>query len=77
MMEILKKFRAVVFAVIALFLYLFGYRQAKETAEKEQLDKLIIFCPQSDHALFLHRIFLFHSLHRGFAGKTKPGLSLA
>ena len=38
MMEILKKFRAVVFAVIALFLYLFGYRQAKETAEKEQLE---------------------------------------
>lgn len=38
MMEILKKFRAVVFAVIALFLYSFGYRQAKETAEKEQLE---------------------------------------
>ena len=38
MMEILKKFRAVVFAAIALFLYLFGYRQAKETAEKEQLE---------------------------------------
>lgn len=37
MMEILKKFREVVFAAIALFLYLFGYRQAKETAEKEQL----------------------------------------
>nr|DAE94294.1 MAG TPA: hypothetical protein [Caudoviricetes sp.]DAY91695.1 MAG TPA: hypothetical protein [Caudoviricetes sp.] len=37
MMEILKKFKAVVFAAIALFLYLFGYRQAKETAEKEQL----------------------------------------
>lgn len=38
MMEILKKFRAVVFAAIALFLYLFGSRQAKETAEKEQLE---------------------------------------
>ena len=37
MMEILKKFKAVVFAAIALFLYLFGYRHAKETAEKEQL----------------------------------------
>ena len=38
MMEFLKKFRAVVFTAIALFLYLFGYRQAKETAEKEQLE---------------------------------------
>lgn len=37
MMEILKKFKAVVFAAIALFLYLFGYRHAKETAEKEYL----------------------------------------
>ena len=37
MMEILKKFKAVFFAAIALFLYLFGYRHAKETAEKEQL----------------------------------------
>lgn len=38
MMEILKKFKAVVFAAIALFLYLFGYRHAKETAEKEHLE---------------------------------------
>ena len=37
MMEILKKFKAVFIAAIALFLYLFGYRHAKETAEKEQL----------------------------------------
>ena len=37
MMEILKKFKAVFFAAIALFLYLLGYRHAKETAEKEQL----------------------------------------
>lgn len=37
MMEILKKFKAVFFVAIALFLYLFGYRHAKETAEKEQL----------------------------------------
>ena len=38
MMEILKKFRAVVFGAIALFLYLFGYRQARDTALKEQLE---------------------------------------
>ena len=38
MMEILKKFRTVVFGAIALFLYLFGYRQARETAIKEQLE---------------------------------------
>ena len=37
MMEILKKFKAVVFSSIALFIYLFGYRHAKETEEKEQL----------------------------------------
>lgn len=35
MITILKKFRAVVFGTIALFLYLFGYRQAKETAENQ------------------------------------------
>ena len=35
--EVIKKFKAVFFAAIALFLYLFGYRHAKETAEKEQL----------------------------------------
>ena len=38
MMEILKKFRAVVFGAIALFLYLFGYRQARDTALIEQLE---------------------------------------
>ena len=38
MMEILKKFRAVVLGGIALFLYLFGYRQARETAIKELLE---------------------------------------
>ena len=38
MMEILKKFRAVVFGAIALFLYLFGYCQARNTALKEQLE---------------------------------------
>lgn len=37
MMEILKKFRAIVFTAIALFLYLFGYRHAKETAEKQRM----------------------------------------
>ena len=37
MMTILKKFKAVVFAVIALFLYLFGYRQAKEKMERKLL----------------------------------------
>ena len=37
MTEILKKFRAVVFATIALFLYLFGYRQAEQKVENQQL----------------------------------------
>lgn len=36
MMEILKKFRAIVFAAIAIFLYLFGYRYAKEVTENKQ-----------------------------------------
>lgn len=36
MITILKKLRAVVFGAIALFLYFFGYRQAKETAENQQ-----------------------------------------
>lgn len=35
MMTILKKFKAVVFAAIALFLYLFGYKQAKENTENQ------------------------------------------
>lgn len=38
MMEILKKFKTVVFTVVALFLYFFGYNQAKKTAEKEQME---------------------------------------
>lgn len=37
MITILKKLRVVVFGVIALFLYFFGYRQAKETAENQQI----------------------------------------
>lgn len=37
MMEALKKFRTMVFATIALFLYLFGYRSAKETAENRRM----------------------------------------
>lgn len=36
MITILKKLRAVVFGTIALFLYLFGYRHAKENAENQQ-----------------------------------------
>lgn len=36
MITILKKLRAVVFGAIALFLYLFGYRQAKENTENQQ-----------------------------------------
>lgn len=35
MITILKKFRAVVFGAIALFLYLLGYHQAKEKAENQ------------------------------------------
>lgn len=38
MMEILKKFKTVVFTVVALFIYFFGYNRAKETAEKEQIE---------------------------------------
>ena len=37
MMEILKKFRAVVFGAIALFLYVVGYRQASKNAENRQM----------------------------------------
>ena len=37
MMEILKKFRAVVFGAIALFLYLFGYRQVAQNAENKEM----------------------------------------
>ena len=37
MMTILKKFKAVVFAAIALFLYHFGYRQAKGKMERKLL----------------------------------------
>lgn len=37
MMEILKRFRAVVFGTIALFLYLFGYKCAKESMESQHM----------------------------------------
>lgn len=37
MTEILKKFRAVMFAAIALFLYLFDYRQAEQKMENQQM----------------------------------------
>lgn len=37
MITILKKFRAVVFGAIALFLYLLGYKQAKENTEIQQM----------------------------------------
>lgn len=37
MITILKKLKAVVFGAIALFLYLFGYKQAKENAENKQM----------------------------------------
>lgn len=37
MITILKKCKAVVFSTIALFLYLFGYHQAKENAENQQM----------------------------------------
>lgn len=40
MMTILKNFRAVVYAIIALFLYLFGYRQAQENQQKETLSNV-------------------------------------
>ena len=34
-LNLIKKFRAVVFSAIALFLYAFGYRNAKESAENK------------------------------------------
>lgn len=37
MITILKKFKAVVFGAIALFLYIFGYKQAKENVENQQI----------------------------------------
>ncbi len=37
MATILKKFRAVIFSIIALFLYAFGYQKAKENAQTEQI----------------------------------------
>mgnify|MGYP001084587579 CR=1 FL=1 len=37
MIKTLKQIRAVVFGAIALFLYLFGYHQAKEKAENQQI----------------------------------------
>ena len=40
MMTILKNFRAIVYGAIALFLYLFGYRQAQENQQKETLNNV-------------------------------------
>lgn len=37
MIKTLKQIRAVFFGAIALFLYLFGYHQAKEKAENQQI----------------------------------------
>ena len=37
MLNLLKKFKTLIFVAISLFLYLFGYRQAKETAENHQM----------------------------------------
>lgn len=37
MIKTLKQIRAVFFGAIALFLYLFGYHQAKERAENQQI----------------------------------------
>lgn len=40
MITILKNFRAVVYAIIALFLYLFGYRQATQNQKAEVLNNV-------------------------------------
>lgn len=37
MIDLLKKFKTLIFVAISLFLYLFGYRQAKETAENHHM----------------------------------------
>lgn len=37
MIKTLKQIRAVVFGAIALFLYIFGYHQAKEKNENQQI----------------------------------------
>ena len=36
LLNLIKKFRAVVFGTIALFLYLFGYKNARESAENQK-----------------------------------------
>ena len=36
LINLTKKFRAVVFGSIALFLYLFGYKNARESAENQK-----------------------------------------
>ena len=36
LINLVKKFRAVVFGAIALFLYLFGYKNARESAENQK-----------------------------------------
>ena len=36
LINLIKKFRAVVFGSIALFLYLFGYKNARESAENQK-----------------------------------------
>lgn len=36
LINLLKKFRAVVFGAIALFLYLFGYKNARDSAENQK-----------------------------------------
>ena len=36
LINLIKKFRAVVFGAIALFLYLFGYKNARESAENQK-----------------------------------------
>ena len=37
MIDLLKKSKTLIFVAISLFLYLFGYRKAKETAENHQM----------------------------------------
>lgn len=41
MITILKNLRAVVYAIIALFLYLFGYRQAQDNHKKKVLKTML------------------------------------
>lgn len=37
MIDLLKKSKTLIFVAVSLFLYLFGYRQAKETAENHRM----------------------------------------